>query len=159
MAKVRLGAKEWKIFQGKTEEGLIYVLAWKRNEKNFQAPHHCRVLENSFLLRPIYLTDRFFPEEGEGRGSKFLQGEKLVSHNGKDIHEGPHCLPGMPGVSHIHLNFSDETAGLHKCELSRKGLAHCKTFWVLWLQPSEYMSFLSRRKTWQFQISFCYNVK
>lgn len=89
MAKVRLGVKEWKIFQGKTEEGLIYVLAWKRNEKKFQAPHHCRVLENSFLLRPIYLTDRFSLRRVKDEASNFCRERSLFLTMAKTYMKDP----------------------------------------------------------------------
>lgn len=52
MAKVGLDVQKWEIFQGKTKQGLVYVLAWKRKGKKFQAPSHFRDLKNSFLLRP-----------------------------------------------------------------------------------------------------------
>jgi len=59
VANVGLDVKEWKIFQGKNEKGLIYALAWKRKEEISKLQSTSGIWKILSCPDLTYLTDRF----------------------------------------------------------------------------------------------------
>lgn len=86
------------MFQGKTE-GCDLCPNLEKGKKN---PSLHAILE---IWKTPSLPDRFPLGRLKDGAVNFCK-ERLFLP-GADIHEEPHWLPTVPGVSHIHLNFTD----------------------------------------------------
>lgn len=159
-ANMGLDVKEWKIFQGKLRKALFKMCrAWKRKEKISKLQTTLGIWKILFCSDVIYLNRfplRRVKDEAANccrERSLFLTVAETEMKDGAALPaRTASCTPQPP-----------EPLALGSCppslQPSRKGLAPCRTLWVLWLGPFEHTSFLSRRKTRPFQISFSYNMK
>lgn len=135
VSKVGLGVKEWKIFQGKTEESHIYVLAWKKKEAISKLQTILAIWKILSCSDLIYLTDRFPLRRVKDEAANFCLFLTMAKPQMKERSAGHVC----------HIPSQRHPPGRNA------SLAPCRTRWLLCLEPFGYRGFLSAERPANFR--------